>query len=259
FAVFVGESRFLPPTVGVVLPGHSAEGKLRPGDRVLAINGDRITTFAELHRIVAASPNKELSLTVFRGGEQVEVTVVPKERVVKKPLDSIGRVGEIGIMPSRPAAVVGVSRPDSPAYRAGLRTFDLVTEVRGRPVKTFSDLYDVLRDNRGETVPVTYLRPVEVPHGMGGLADFAVYESGVAALTPEAVHGALASRPGLEPADLYVAHVPEGSAEWKAELRPGDRIVEVDQVEVTAWSTLVERLMTAPDRPHTLTWLRAGQ
>jgi regulator of sigma E protease len=262
FAVFVGEGRYLPPTVGVVLPGHPAEGKLQPGDRVLAVNGDRITTFAELHRIVAASPNKELSLKVFRDGQQIEVTVVPKEEVIKKPLDIIDREGEIGVKPSRPAAVVGISRPDSPAYRAGLRTFDLVTEVRGRPVKTFADLDDVLRDNRGETVPVTYLRPVEVPRGMGGLADFAVYESGVAALTPEAGSGAmrdLAARTGLEPADLYVAHVPEGSAEWKAELRPGDRIVELDHVEVTAWSTLVERLMAAPSLPHTLSWVRAGQ
>lgn len=259
FAVFVGETRFLPPTVGIVLPGHPAEGKLREGDRVLAVNGERISTFAELHRIVAGSPNKELTLTIFRDNDQMEVVVVPKEEMVKKPLEIVDRVGEIGVRPSRPAAVVGVSRPDSPAYRAGLRTFDLVTEVRGRPVKTFADLDVLLRDNHGETVPVTYLRPVEVPRGLGGLADFAVYESGVAALTPETVHGDLAARTGLDPADLYVAHVPEGSAEWKAELRQGDRVLEVDQVEVTAWSMLVERLMAAPDRPHVITWLRAGQ
>jgi regulator of sigma E protease len=259
FAVFVGETRFLPPTVGVVLPGHSAEGKLQPGDRVLAVNGERITTFAELRRTVAASANKELTLKVFRDNEQIEVTVVPKDEEVKKPLDIVDHVGEIGVSPNRPAAVVGISRPDSPAYRAGLRTFDLVTEVRGRPVKTFADLENVLRDNHGETVPVTYLRPVEVPRGLGGLADFAVYESGVAALTPEATHGDFVSRTGLEPADLYAAYVPEGSAEWQAELRPGDRIVEVDQVEVPAWTVLVERLMAAPERPHTLTWLHAGQ
>jgi regulator of sigma E protease len=259
FAVFVGETRFQPPTIGVVLPGHPAEGKLEPGDRVLAINGERISTFAELRRTVAASPNKELSLKVFRDNEQVEVTVVPKEEEVKKPLEIVDHIGEIGVKPSRPAAVVGVARPDSPAYRAGLRTFDLVTEVRGRPVKTFADLDVVLRDNHGETVPVTYLRPVDVPRGLGGLADMAVYESGVAALTPEAGHGDLLMRTGLEPADMYAAHVPEGSAEWQAELRPGDRIVEVDQVEVAAWSVLVERLMAAPDRPHMLTWVRAGQ
>jgi regulator of sigma E protease len=56
-----------------------------------------------------------------------------------------------------------------------------------------------------------------------------------------------------------VANVPAGSAEWKAELRPGDRIIEVDQIEVTAWSMMIERLMADPDRPHVLTWMRAGQ
>ena len=259
FAVFVGETRFQPPTVGAVLPGHPAEGKLRPGDRILDVDGERVETFAELHRIIAQSPGKELKLKVFRENEHVEVTVIPEERVIRKPLDIIDRVGEIGIKPNRAAAVVGVARPDSPAYRAGLRTFDLVTEVRGRPVKTFADLDALLRENHGETVPVTYLRPVGVPRGFGALADLAVYEAGVAALTPEAGHGDMTAKTGLEPADMYVASVPEGSAEWKAELRPGDRIIEVDQVEVTAWSMMIERLMADPDRPHVLTWMRAGQ
>jgi regulator of sigma E protease len=259
FAVFVGETRFQPPTVGVVLPGHPAEGKLRPGDRVLEVDGERVSTFAELHRIIVSSPNKELKFKVFRENEHFEVAVIPEEKVVRKPLDIIDRVGEIGIKPNRPAAVVGISRPDAPAYRAGLRTFDLVTEVRGRPVKTFAELDVLFRENHGETVPVTYLRPVVVPHALGGLADLAVYESGVAALTPETGHGDLTAKTGLEPADMYVANVPEGSAEWKAELRPGDRIVEVDQLEVTAWSMMMERLLAAPDRPHVLTFLRAGQ
>jgi len=259
FSVFVGETRFQPPTVGVVLPGHPAEGKLKPGDRVLEADGERTSTFAELHRIIAKNPGKELKLKVFRDNEQVEVVVIPEEKVIRKPLDIIDRVGEIGIRPSRPAAVVGISRPDSPAFRAGLRTFDMVTEVRGQPVRTFADLEAILRENHGSTVPVTYLRPVVVPKALGGLADLAVYESGVAALTPEAGSGDLVTKTGLEPADMYVADVPEGSAEWKAELRPGDRIVEVDQVEVTAWSMMVERLMGAPDRPHTLTWLHGGQ
>lgn len=259
FSVFMGETRFLPPTIGSVLPGHPAEGKLHPGDRVLEIDGERISTFAELHRIVQKSPNKELKLKVFRENTHVEISVIPEEKVLKKPFEIADKIGEIGVKPSRPAAVVGISRPDSPAYRAGLRTFDLVTEVRGQPVKTFNDLENALRENRGETVPVTYLRPVAVPRALGSLADMGVYESGVAALTPEVGHGDLASRTGLEPADLYVADVPVGSAEWNADLRPGDRILEVDQVPVIAWSMLLERLFAQPDRPHVLTWMRAGQ
>lgn len=259
FSVFAGEQRFSPPTVGFVLPNHPAEGKLEPGDRILEVDGERITTFAELHRMIAASPNKELKLKVFRNNEQLEIAIIPEEKTIRKPLDIVDKVGEIGIRPSRPAPVVGVSRPDSPAYRAGLRTFDLVTEVRGQAIKTFGDLDVALRDNHGETVPVTYLRPTVVPRAMSGLGDLAVYESGVAALTPEIAPGDLMARTGLEPADLYVADVPEGSAEWSADLRPGDRILEVDQVEVQAWATFLERLFAAPDRPHAITWLRAGQ
>jgi regulator of sigma E protease len=259
FTVFLSQTRFLPPTVGVVLPGHPAEGKLMPGDRVLAVDGSRISTFADLRRIVAASPNKELTLDVFRNNQQIEVVLIPREEVVHKPLDIEDRVGEIGIRPNKPAAVVGVPRPESPAYRAGLRTFDLVTESRGRPVTTLADLELLLHDNHGETVPITYLRPVEVPHALGGLADMAVYESGVAALTPEAARGDLVARTGLEAADLYVCHVPEGSAEWRAGMRPGDRITEVDHVEVTAWSMVVERLMASPAAPHVLAWTSSGQ
>lgn len=259
FAVFIGDTRSLPAAVGQVLPGHPAEGKLMPGDRVLEVDGERITTYAELHRYIAQSPNKELKLKVFRDKKHIEVTIIPEEKVIRKPFEIVDKIGEIGIKPSRPAAVIGISRPDSPAYRAGLRTFDLVTEVRGRPVKTFADLEDALRENRGETVPVTYLRPVAVPRALGGLADLAVYESGVAALTPEVGHADLTSRTGIESADLYVAYVPEGSAEWNADLRPGDRIDELDHVEVPAWSVFLERLFAEPDRPHVITWLRSGQ
>ncbi|MCQ8205511.1 hypothetical protein NP569_24790, partial [Vibrio parahaemolyticus] len=87
------------------------------------------------------------------------------------------------------------------------------------------------------------------PRAFGGLADMAVYESGVAALTPEANgHGDLEERTGLESADLYVFDVAEGSAEWNADMRPGDRIVEVDQAAVSSWATFLERLLVVPDR-----------
>src|SRR5678815_96302 len=88
FAVFVGESRYMPPpNIGSVLPGHPAEGKLLPGDRVLEVEGRRIGTFAELHRAIGDSPNKELKLKVFRENQHVEVSVIPEEKVVRKPLD----------------------------------------------------------------------------------------------------------------------------------------------------------------------------
>ena len=257
--VFAGESQFTPPTVGVVLPNHAAYGRLYPGDRVLEIDGVRISTFAELQRTVRKNPGRELSLKVFRDNEHVDVAVTPDERVATRALGIIDRIGSIGIKPHRHAAIIGVVSNSSPAYRAGLRSFDVITEVRGRPVETFADLEKRIADNRGETVPVTYLRPARVKDGLGQLGDVYVYESGLAALTPETTGADLAERTGMELGVLYIADVTEGSPEERAGMKPGDRLVTIDDVELNTWSMYEELMLSLPVRSHSVAWLRGGE
>jgi regulator of sigma E protease len=258
FSVFVGEKDFLPPTIGVVLPGHAADGKLLPGDRVLAVDGEEIGTFAELARAVRKSPGRELNLKVFRNAGYVDVSVTPEEDVNHREFDIVERVGKLSIYPSLPRAVIGVPRPDSAAWRAGLRTFDLVVMVGGKPIRRFVDLDAALRDNHGENMPITFLRPHPVQDALGGLADFAVFEPGVANLTPDPAAGDLLSRTGIELADLYAAFVPDGALR-QAGLMPGDKVTDLDDVALPAWSVFRERLMSAPDQPHALGWLREGR
>jgi regulator of sigma E protease len=269
FGVFASEGPHLAPTVGVVLPGHPADGKLQAGDRVMAINGKEIGTFDELQRVVGKSPGEPLKFRVFRDNRHVEVEVVAEETtallgsaslgesVPTSALDIEERIGSIGIMSSAPAPVVGISDTESPAYRAGLRTFDVVTQVAGRPVRRFMDLDAEFAATRGETVPVTYLRPVAVPNALGSLAEMAVFEAGVVALTPDPAGLDLASRTGIESADLYVAYVREGSSLYKAELRPGDKLLRLDDEEIPAWTTFLERVRKASDRPHRIEFLAA--
>jgi regulator of sigma E protease len=258
FSVFVGERHFLPPTIGIVLSGHAADGKLLPGDRVLAVDGEEIGTYAELSRIVQKSPGRELSLKVFRNAAYVDVSVTPEEVIQPRELDMVERVGQLGIYPNLPRAVIGVPKPDSPASSAKLRTFDMVTMVGGKPVKRFVDLEAALRDNRGENVPITYLRPQPVEGAMGGLLDFAVFEAGVVNLTPDPGPGDLFARTGIELADLYAAVVPDGGLR-QAGLLPGDKVTDLDDVPLPAWSVFYERVRSAPNQPHTLGWLRDGR
>ena len=79
------------------------------GDRVLEVNGTKIYTFAELKDVIQKNPGRELQFIVFRNRERVEVTITPSERRVEKPLDIVDTVGEIGIGPHEPAAVIGHS------------------------------------------------------------------------------------------------------------------------------------------------------
>jgi regulator of sigma E protease len=114
-----------------------------------------------------------------------------------------------------------------------------------------------LSENRGETVPVTYLRPVPIRDSFGDLAEMAVYEAGVVALTPDPAGTDLITATGIELADLYAAVVPEQSYLHKAGLRPGDKILKLDDEPLPAWSTFRERVIAAPDRPHRIDYLAA--
>ncbi len=257
FSVFVTDGPFAPPTVGVVLPEHPADGVLEPGDRIMAIDGEPVGTFDEVKRIVERHPGDTLEMTVFRNNSHTEVEVLVAEQRRKLELDLTERYGAIGIQPNAPAAVIGIRDPNSPAYRAGLRTFDVVTFVAGRPIERFMDLERELEHNRGETVPVTYLRPQPVSRALGGLADLAVFEAGVVALTPNPEGNDLLERTGIELADLFAAKVPPGSYLFQAGLRPGDRLVALDGKKLPAWSTFVDRLASAPDVKHDLTFVSA--
>jgi regulator of sigma E protease len=259
FVAFLGERSFPPPTVGVVLPDHPGDGKLIPGDRIMAINGEPISTYMEFQRAVQRSPGKDLQLRVFRNLSYVNVTIIPEIVEEKRELDIVEHVGRVGILPASPSAAIGISNTSSPAYRGGLRTFDLVIQVGDRPIKRFVDLEHAFENNRGETVPVAYLRPQSVTGALGGLVDMAVYEAGVAALSPDPEAGDLLSRTGIESSVLYAAVVPDGSAEAKAQMHAGDKIIEVDGKPVMTWHSITERMAAAPDAPHELTWIREGR
>lgn len=257
FSVFVTEGPFSPPTVGVVLPEHPASGILEPGDRIMAVDGLAVGTFDEVRRIVERSPGDSVTFRVFRDNRHIDLEVLVQERRRKLELDVVQRYGAIGIQPNSPAAVIGVSGGDSPAYRAGLRTFDVITFVAGRPIRRFTDLVRELQSNRGVTVPVTYLRPQSMAGVLGGLGDMAVFEAGVVSLTPKPSGETFTDRTGIELADRYAASVPKGSYLYQTGLRAGDRIVALDGQRIPAWSTFVDRLSATPDQNHQLEFISA--
>lgn len=271
-SVFFEDREFLPATVGAVLPSKPADGKLKPGDKILSIDGAAVSSFPEVQRFAAKSAGKPLKLVVDRDGKTLELSVTPADEPQVRELDIVEHVGQLGIVARYPASVIGVPRVDSPAYRAGLRTFDRITAINGRKIDRFVDLTAFLSANGGQTVVLTYLRPVEVPRALGGLCDIAVFDPGVATLTPLArpAEGSLPddadaravdvlARTGLESADMYVAFVPEGSSESKAGLRAGDRITTLDGVPQRLWKSMEDQIVAGAAKMHDLRWTRAGE
>jgi hypothetical protein len=61
--------------VGVVLPGSSADGKLRPADVILRAAGEPVPDGEALSKVVRANAGKPLELTVQRDGQEIQVAV----------------------------------------------------------------------------------------------------------------------------------------------------------------------------------------
>lgn len=98
---------------GEIQPGSPAErAGLRPGDRVVAVNGEPVKDWKEWVDRVQAHPGETLSFTVVRDGRERELRVTPKP--VEVDGETVGRVGvmagdvrriEYGVLGAMPAAV----------------------------------------------------------------------------------------------------------------------------------------------------------
>jgi serine protease Do len=140
----------------------AATAGIRPGDRLIAINGRPIGSYLQLMRKVALSaPGTEAKLTVMRGNESREVAVKLSERPAPETLQALaspGNVDELGVVlrdlspdvagqmgyePYTGVLVTGVV-PRGPAAQAGLVAGDLVTEVNRRKVKDIAGMRSAL-------------------------------------------------------------------------------------------------------------------
>jgi regulator of sigma E protease len=256
--LYAGQAATLSPTLGAVFDGQPAAGAdLRPGDRVLAVDDEPVHSWDELNRRVSGAAGRELRITVERPGQERPLTkyVTPREHLHSDLFGARERVGLIGVAPRYRPPLVGVE-PGSAAWRAGLRTFDLVLSVQGRPVSTVADLEPLYRPRSGEMLLVSYLRAAE---GVG-FASLARLEPHVAQIVPDAV--ARVGRPprydtGLRAADLYLHDVEPATPAATLGLRPGDVLTTLDGTPLAAWELFAQALEERPEDEHTVGWRSA--
>ncbi len=143
--------RNAPPVVGWVEPeAPAAAAGIRPGDRIVAVDGKPIPTWRELETTLLSAGGREVTLTVERGGTRLQVRITP-EKVTRYGF------GYAGILPPLDATVVQLL-PNSPAERAGLRPGDRIVAVNGEPVRQFYDLIRLISPHPGERLTLTVER-----------------------------------------------------------------------------------------------------
>ena len=95
-----GEPR-TPPVISAVSQGSAAErAGLRPGDRIVEINGQGIERFEDIAAFVRIRPSERLVVEVERGGQKIAIAAVPDSQTVKDNFGNEAKVGLLGIAPT---------------------------------------------------------------------------------------------------------------------------------------------------------------
>jgi len=75
----------------------AAAAGFKPGDVVLAIDGEKIASFTDMQRIVSVSAGDTLTIKVERNGQQITLKAVPALKDIKDPFGNVHRIGVLGI------------------------------------------------------------------------------------------------------------------------------------------------------------------
>jgi regulator of sigma E protease len=146
--------RTMPARIDQVVPGMpAAEAGLKAGDRITVIDGWAIEGFEDVARIVGTSAGRTLNIEVERDGAPLAFQVSVQGKEQRDDLGVTLRIGDIGIRRVLPARVGDVI-PDMPAAKAGFKPGDLITEIDGKPIRSFDDVIDAVGTSAGKELSV---------------------------------------------------------------------------------------------------------
>ncbi|MDR1287402.1 MAG: site-2 protease family protein [Treponema sp.] len=114
------------------------DGGLKTGDRILEINGKKISYYHDIQEQIAVNPEKKLPVTVERDGKTLSLEVRPA-------LDKSTGAGRIGVY-SWTAPVIGETVPGGPAAQAGMEKGDRILRVNGRELLYSAGLLPLLAE-----------------------------------------------------------------------------------------------------------------
>ena len=114
-------------------PAPSVAAGFEPGDVIVSIDGEPVSTFADVSRIVQRSAGTQLDVVVDRAGTEQTLTVTPAE--MTPSADSDATVGFLGIRPT-------VESVQQPIWAGPVAAFENVGQVAGIIVQLPVKVYD---------------------------------------------------------------------------------------------------------------------
>ena len=152
--------------VGGVAAGEPADGILKPGDKILKVDGEPVKWFQgrlfdDIRTRIMLTEGDGVDFEIERKGEIMTVTT-PFD-IADTPWYHRRALPRVGIAPGGPAVVgrFAEGEGESPAERAGLKIGDEITKVDGETVHGFAQVTRMIQDRGSESVVLTVKREGE--------------------------------------------------------------------------------------------------
>lgn len=240
----------LPPQLGDIKQDSAAgEAGFQSGDKILSVNGQPVFYREELMEIIKNKINEELVFQVQSQTDEIRTisTIVHQDKNANL-LEWQKFVGSIdGLNFHSIGLRIGVVH-GSPAYQAGLRTFDeIVVEVNQEKLKYWRDLKAFIETINTPFLSLSVKRESEKK-------PITVKLSGKHIKAPLSLVTL-----GIEPAYLYIERVGPDTPAAQAGLKPGDRLVSINKIPTTSWEQVLDTVQSYSGQPFFITYRRQDQ
>jgi regulator of sigma E protease len=141
-----------PAVVGAVQDGSpAARAGIQQGDQIMRFGTADVRTWEHLEMAVASRPEREVDVTVLRGGREEQLKVRPDLTEIRTRSDARFEIGTIGVLPDVYPSIATIV-PGRPAEAAGMKPGDLILAIDGERM-VFAT----------QVAPVIWKKPVDKP------------------------------------------------------------------------------------------------
>jgi regulator of sigma E protease len=128
----------------------AARAGIQVGDRISGVDGIANPTWEQLQPREWLSPNQPLTVTIQRGDQTFQKTIVPQAVTTSE-------IGSAGWFPEQPVIVEQIES-NTPAAAAGIKQGDRIVAMDGTPLLAIEAMIDRLQQTKDKPVDLTVLR-----------------------------------------------------------------------------------------------------